>query len=47
MITFQWPLMLWLLLLIPLLVALYVLILRRKKTAPNHDMKSVHYKDVS
>jgi len=31
MMTFQWPLMLWLLLAIPLLVGLYVLILRRKK----------------
>ena len=31
MITFQWPLMLWLLLLIPVLVGVYLLILRRKK----------------
>jgi len=27
--------------------ALNKLILRRAKTAPDHDMKSVHYKDVS
>ncbi len=33
MMTFQWPLMLWLLLAIPLLIGLYVLILRRKKRA--------------
>jgi len=33
MITFQWPLMLWLLLFIPLLVVLYLLILRRKRQA--------------
>ena len=33
MMTFQWPLMLWLLLFVPALVGLYVLILRRKKRA--------------
>ena len=33
MMTFQWPLMLWLLLFVPALVWLYVLILRRKKRA--------------
>jgi Ca-activated chloride channel family protein len=33
-ISFQWPLFLWLLLLVPLLVAVYILLLyRRKKTA--------------
>ena len=31
MISFQWPLMLWLLLLIPLLIGIYLLILRYKK----------------
>ena len=33
MITFEWPLMLWSLLLLPALVGLYLLILRRKKQA--------------
>ena len=31
--TFQWPLMLWALLTVPALIALYLLILRRKRQA--------------